>query len=191
MAAFLDQVWQRLGWCPRIDSREYPPGIHARETARGRPPGSGPDAAPCRAALILLLPLMPAAVFVAYSLLIPVLLPSAEIQMAVTALVIGVPAAVIILYGRTMHDPIGSALTGALLYSLFGIYAHSLGLFVVPGSMRTPVVHWFTGSFLAGMVLFVGFLGAMGFSASRRTDRSLLAAVALAALVSAIVWGIG
>lgn len=46
MATLLDRVWQRPGWCPRIDSREYPPGIHARETARGRSPGSGPDPEP-------------------------------------------------------------------------------------------------------------------------------------------------
>lgn len=157
--------------------REVPPAIQD---------GDEPSPWTVRAALVLLLPLMPTAGFVAYSLLIPVLLPSAGIQMAVTALVVGVPAAVIILYGRTMHDPIGSALTGALLYPLFGIYVQGLGPLVVPGFTGTPVVHWFTGSFLAGMVLFVGLLGATGFFASRRTDGSLLAALA-----SAIVWGIG
>jgi|GEM_PF-839122 len=54
MTTFLDQVWQRLGWCPRIDSREYPPGAHATSAAvdatRGRNPGSGPDQEPAGSA---------------------------------------------------------------------------------------------------------------------------------------------
>ncbi len=179
------------GWCPCV------------EMSLGNTPlntGSAPeyvhesrDALPPRIiapALILLLPLLPALLFTCYSLMIPVYLPSTGLQMAVKTLIIGLPAAILILYGRRTHDVIGSVLSGVFLFPLFGMYVQGLGLLLIPGFPVTPVVHWLHWNLLAGAVPFVVLLGAMGFFASKKTIGSLLLAVSLAALVIALVWGL-
>lgn len=180
------------GWCPRADMS--PGNIPLNTGSAPEYMHEGRDAFPPRIiapALILLLPLLPALIVICYSLMIPVFLPSTGVQMAIKALIVGLPAALLILYGRRTHDVIGSVLSGVFLYPLFGIYAHSLGLLFIPGFLGTlPVVHRLTWNLLAAAVLFGALFAAVGFFASKRTIGSLLSAVALGALMTAIVWGI-
>ena len=76
--------------------------------------------------MIILLPLVPALMYVGYHLMIPDLLPSGEFQMTVRILIIGIPAALLIYYGHRTGNRITSTLSGALLAPLFLRYSEIL-----------------------------------------------------------------
>jgi hypothetical protein len=192
-AAFVNgRSWveRYAGWCPRAGAfrNDLDTGSILQDTQKSRAALPRRVLAP---ALVFLLPLLPALMFTGYTLVIPVLLPSTEVQMAVKSLMVGIPAAVVILYGRRTLDAIGATLSGALLYPLFGIYSQALGLLFIPGFMATPAIHWLHWSMVVGAVPFIVLLGAMGFSASKKTNGSLLIAAFLGMMAIAIVWGLG
>jgi len=122
--------------------------------------------------------------------MIPVLLPSTELQMAVKALLVGIPVAILIHYGRRTHDEIITTLTGALMFPIFGIYTQVLGLLFDPDFMLPLPGQCMSWNLFAGTIPFMLLLGVMGYLASRKTNGSLLIASAIGFLVVAIVLGI-
>ncbi len=183
-------VERYAGWCPRASAfrSDLDTGSILQDTQKSRAALPRRVLAP---ALVFLLPLLSALIFVGYTLMIPVLLPSTEVQLAVKSLMVGIPEAVVILYGRRTLDAIGATLSGAFLYPLFGIYSQALGLLFIPGFMATPAIYWLHWSMVVGAVPFVVLLGAMGFFASKKTSGPLLIAAILGTLAIAIVWGLG
>lgn len=187
----VDTLRESSGWCPHAKAFMIDDPLKTdtvpENISKGRDAGSLRVITP---AIILLLPLLPALMFVGYTLMIPVLLPSTELQMAAKALLVGIPVVILIHYGRMTHDGIGTTLAGALLFPVFGIYSQVLGLLYDPGFMLTPPGQWMSWNLFASATPFMLLLGVMGYLASRKTVASLLIASILGLLVVAIVLGI-
>lgn len=139
--------------------------------------------------LILLLPLLPALMVVGWNLVIPVVLPSTELQKVVRVLTVGLPLAILIWFGRSTGDGFGSAIAGALLFPLITIYSEVIGQMSGFGLLVSPPDRLIWGAF-SSAVLFILILSVMGYFASKKTNGSLLVALALAGLVMAIMMGI-
>jgi len=178
-----------LGWCPCAKALlpDDPPNerFEAGDVTGGRDADMRWFSRP---ALILLLPLLPAIISIAYTLSIPIILPSSELQMATRILLIGIPVGILIHYGRSTHDVIGTTLAGALLFPLFEVYSQVLGFLIDPAFIMTSPVHW-PKMFIATSP-FILLLGATGYFASRKTTLSLCIAVALGVLAILILAGI-
>jgi hypothetical protein len=178
-----------LGWCPRAkafatgDLSEDPP---IPENRTGDHDAGTPWF--IRPALILLLPLLPAFIFTTYTLLIPIILPSIELEAVVRTAMITIPVAVLIFYGRSTHDTAGATLAGALLFPLFEIYSQILALLLVPGSFMTAPVHW--PKLFVATSPFILLLGAAGFLASRRSNLTIYIALVLGLVAVIIMLGI-
>jgi len=76
-------------------------------------------------AMIVLLPLLSALMYVGYDLYIPIILRCTELEMVRRIIVLGVPAVLIIYYGCTTGDKITSTLSGVFLIPIFDIYSDS------------------------------------------------------------------
>jgi hypothetical protein len=169
------KLWieRHLGWCPRAKA------LLPADPRRGRF---------TRPAFILLLPLIPAFISIAFSLSIPIVLPSGELQMAVRVLLIGIPVGILICYGRSTHDVVGTTLAGVFLFPLFEVYSQVLGFLLVPAFIMTPPVHW-VKMFIATSP-FSMLLGATGYLASNVRTLSLYIALALGISAVLILTGI-
>lgn len=191
MGIFRENFRKLSGWCP--DSKAFavdkPQGTRTvpENIFMNRDTGSRLSII---SAMILLLPLPSALIFSGFAIMTPIILPSTEIQMAVKALMVAIPASVLILYGRYTHDKIGSTLSGAFLFPVFGLYAQVLGYLFDPGIILVLPAQLPGWDLFAGTVPFVVLLGVMGFLASRKTNVSLLIALAMGFLAVAIVTGI-
>jgi len=139
--------------------------------------------------IILLLPLLMASLFEGYGLMVPVVLPSTELQMVLKAMIFGIPVAILIGFGRWTGDGTGTTLSGLLLFPLFWIYTQVLSQMFDPGFVATPLygLNW---NFFAGTAPFVLISGSMGWFASRKTNQSLFIAIALGVLSIVIIVGI-
>lgn len=178
-----------LGWCPC--AKALLPDDPPNESFEAGNVTGGRDAETrwfSRPAVILLIPLLPAIISITYNLSIPIILPSSELQMATRVLLIGIPVGIIIHYGRSTHDVIGTTLAGALLFPLFEVYSQVLGFLIDPAFIMTSPVHW-PKMFIATSP-FILLLGATGFFASRKTTLSLCIALALGILAILILAGI-
>lgn len=191
MGASWKNLRKVLGWCPNAETfaMDEPPGTWdvPENISKDRDTGARWFIIP---ALVLLLPLLPALMFTGYTLMIPFILPSTELQMAVKLLIVAIPVSILILYGRHTHDGIGSTLSGALMFPVFELYTQVLGFLSDPGFMSVFPAQWPGWNLFAGIMPFVLLLGAIGFLASRKTTVSLLLASALGFLAAAIVLGI-
>jgi len=178
-----------LGWCPRAkafaagDLSEEPP---VSENMTGDRDAGTPWFV--RPALILLLPLLPAFIFTTYTLLIPIILPSMELEAVVRTAMITIPVAVLIFYGRATHDTAGATAAGALLFPLFEVYSQVLGFLFDPAFMMTSPIHW-PKMFIATSP-FILLLGATGFFASRRSNLTMYIALVLGLAAVIIMLGI-
>ena len=182
-------VERYLGWCPCAkafatgDLLEDPPVPENRTGDRD----TGTSWF-IRSALILLLPLLPAIISIAYTLSIPIILPSSELQMVTRILLIGIPVGILIHYGRSTHDVIGTTLAGALLFPLFEVYSQVLGFLIDPAFIMTSPVHW-PKMFIATWP-FILLFGATGFFASRRSNLTNYIALLLGLVAVIIMLGI-
>lgn len=178
-----------LGWCPC--AKALLPDDPPNERFEAGNFTGGRDAKTrwfFRSALILLLPLLPAIISIAYTLSIPIILPSSELQMATRILLIGIPVGILIHYGRSTHDVIGTTLAGALLFPLFEVYSQVLGFLIDPAFIMTSPVHW-PKMFIATSP-FILLLGATGYFASRRSNLTNYIALLLGLVAVIIMLGI-
>lgn len=172
------------GWSPR--AKALLPADPRRGSSLPENVTGGGDAGTrwfTRPAFILLLPLIPAFISIAFSLSIPIVLPSRELQMAARVLLIGIPVAILIHYGRSTHDVVGTTLAGVFLFLLFEVYSQVLGFLLVPAFIMTPPLHW-VKMFIATSP-FSMLLGAIGYLASN--VRTLSLSIALALGISAVL----
>lgn len=178
-----------LGWCPCAKALlpDDPPNerFEAGDVTGGRDADMRWFSRP---ALILLLPLLPAIISIAYTLSIPIILPSSELQMVTRILLIGIPVGILIHYGRSTHDVIGTTLAGALLFPLFEVYSQVLGFLIDPAFIMTSPVHW-PKMFIATWP-FILLFGATGFFASRRSNLTNYIALLLGLVAVIIMLGI-
>jgi hypothetical protein len=189
--SLVDTLRESSGWCPNAKAFMIHEPLKTDTAPENIP--NGRDAGSLRVitpAMILLLPLLPALMFVGYTLMIPVLLPSTELQMAAKALLVGIPVVILLCYGRMTHDGIGTTLSGALLFPVFGIYSQILGLLFDPGFVLTLPGQWMNWNLFASITPFMLLLGVMGYLASRKTNGSLLIASIIGLLVISVVLGI-
>lgn len=139
--------------------------------------------------LIFLLSILPALMFVGYSIMVPTLLPSTELQGTLKILIIGIPIAILVYYGHRTGDIIGSIFSGALLFPLFFLYSQIFSQMFDPSFLMTPLsgLNW---NIFIGMAPFILILSLLGYFASRKTNGSLLIALSLGVLAIVIILGI-
>jgi len=142
------------------------------------------------AAMIVLLPLLSALMYVGYDLYIPIILRCTELEMVRRIIVLGIPAALIIYYGYTTENKIVSTLSGALLIPIFDIYSSILFELLDPDFIMANLSYWLSWNRLINLAPPVLIFGLLGYFASRRTKASLVVAIALGIFIILMFLGI-
>ncbi len=134
--------------------------------------------------MILLLPLLPALMYVGYEQVIILFLHPISIkeQQIFKIIIFGIPVSLIIAYGYITKDKITSTLSSALLMPLFFFY---LGILSGESYLRL------SGIILFGFAFFMLICGLAGYFASRGTKVSLLISIFFGVLFIFIMLGMG
>ncbi|HIH97093.1 MAG TPA: hypothetical protein HA348_06420 [Thermoplasmata archaeon] len=150
-------------------------------------------------AMIVLLPLLSALMYVGYDL---IRAPSIESEIVKHLLwlqflsvfwriiVFGIPAALIIFYGYTTGDKITSTLSGVFLIPIFDIYSSILFELLDPDFIMPSLHYWLSWNRLINLTPPMLIYGLMGYFASRRTKASLVVAISIGILMVLLFLGI-
>ncbi|NMX21594.1 hypothetical protein C5S30_03995 [ANME-1 cluster archaeon GoMg4] len=150
-------------------------------------------------AMVILLPLLSALMYVGYDL---IRAPSIESEIVKHLLwlqflsvfwriiVFGIPAALIIFYGYTTGDKITSTLSGVFLIPIFDIYSSILFELLDQDFIMANLSYWLRWNRLIDLTPFMFIYGLMGYFASRRTKASLVVAISLGILMILLILGI-
>ncbi|WP_340819647.1 hypothetical protein [Methanolobus sp. WCC4] len=130
------------------------------------------------AAIVVLLPLLPALIDVGYKLYSPIM-EDVILHILMTTVIFGVPAAFIIYYGYTTGDEITSTLSGVFLVPLYSLYSDILLELLDPHFIISGAGYWLRITTFIDLAIPAVICGAMGYFASRRTRKSLLVSVFL------------
>lgn len=142
-------------------------------------------------AMIVLLPLLPALMYVGYKL-IPIIMKNIGLYIEMLfgmlyiwmiIIILGIPAALIIYYGYTTGDKIISTLSGAFLIPLFSIYSEILFELVDPHFIMSSLSYWLRWGTIIDFTPPTLICGLMGYFASRRTKASFSASIGLGILL--------
>ncbi|TQD27929.1 hypothetical protein [Methanolobus vulcani] len=128
------------------------------------------------AAIVVLLPLLPALIDVGYKLYLPIM-EDVILHILMTIIVFGVPEAVIIYYGYTTGDNITSTLSGVFLIPLYIFYSEILLELSDPDFIMAGLGHWLRIITIIDLVIPALICGVMGYCASKRTRASLLVSI--------------
>ena len=134
-------------------------------------------------AMIVLLPLLPALMYVGYKL-IPIIMKNIGLLFGMLyiwmiIIILGIPAALIIYYGYTTGDKIISTLSGAFLIPLFSIYSEILFELLDPHFIISSLGYWLRWGTIIDFTPLTLICGLMGYFASRRTKASFSASLCL------------
>lgn len=124
------------------------------------------------AAMMILLPLLPALMDTGYKLYSPIMEDNI-LHILMTIIIYGLPAAVIIYYGYTTGDNITSTLSGVFLIPLYILYSEIFMELFDPHFVMAGLGHWLRITTIIDLVIFALICGIMGYCASKRT-RALL-----------------